>query len=260
MVVLECCVDSVASARAAQEGGADRLELCAALAVGGLTPSHGLITRVLSMAGSLPVLVLVRPRGGDFCYSTEELEVMAEDVRSAVALGAHGIVTGALEADGGMDVAAMTRLVACAGPVPVTFHRAIDVCSDALRAVEDCAAVGVRRILTSGQAATALAGASAIRDMVTAAGPHGIAVVAGGGVSEANVRALAEECGASEFHGSFTSPLSSRVCHRPAEHVPMASAAAMAALQSGTVLQADVERIRAVKSLLAELQPRSGVQ
>src|SRR2546425_4990959 len=172
-VLVEACVDSVESALAAARGGAHRIELCANLVEGGTTPSAGTLA-VCRARLEIPIFVLIRPRGGDFLYSAAELAVMLEDVRRAKETGAHGIVTGVLRADGEIDQDRTGELIAAARPLRVTFHRAFDVCRDAGRALETLIALGVERVLTSGQAATAPEGAEAIAGLVRrAAGQPG---------------------------------------------------------------------------------------
>lgn len=197
-MVVEACVDSVESALAAARGGAHRIELCANLIEGGTTPSAGTLA-VCRAALDIPIFVLVRPRGGDFLYSAAERAVMLEDIHRAKAAGAHGIVTGVLSADGAIDVDHSHELIAAARPLPVTFHRAFDVCRDASSALETLVALGVERVLTSGQAATAPEGAETIARLVRQAAGR-IGVLPGGGVTPDNVAALVRATGVTEVH------------------------------------------------------------
>ena len=175
---LEVCVDSTASALAAKRGGADRLELCADLIIGGTTPSLALVRQVKAETG-LPVRALLRPRFGDFCYDRYELAQMAETAAALVQAGADGIVTGVLTPEGELDVDALRPIYAAARaaakaagrPVVCTLHRAFDVCKDPFAALEAAKALNLGTILTSGQAASAPAGASLLRRLVEAAGP-----------------------------------------------------------------------------------------
>src|SRR5437773_991232 len=160
-ILVEACVDSVESALAAARGGAHRIELCASLVEGGTTPSAGTLA-VCRARLDIPIFVLIRPRGGDFLYSAAELAVMLEDIGRAKEAGAHGVVTGALRADGEIDADRTRELIAAARPLRVTFHRAFDVCRDAGRALETLIALGVDRVLTSGQAGTAPEGVETI--------------------------------------------------------------------------------------------------
>src|SRR2546426_8075116 len=205
-MLVEACVDSVESALAAARGGAHRIELCANLVEGGTTPSAGTLA-VCRARLEIPIFVLIWPRGGDFLYSAAELAVMLEDVRRAKETGAHGIVTGVLRADGEIDQDRTGELIAAARPLRVTFHRAFDVCRDAGRALETLIALGVERVLTSGQAATAPEGAEAIAGLVRRAAGR-IAVLPGGGVPEGNVAALGRGTGGTAEHvtGAGTHP------------------------------------------------------
>lgn len=219
MTVLEICVDSVASSLAAQAGGADRLELCANLVEGGVTPAMGLVRTVLRHV-QLPVHAMVRPRGGDFLYSAAEQEVMREDVLALKSAGVHGLVLGCLAADGGIDEGLLRELVSLASPLPVTFHRAIDVSRDPCKAVRACVRCGVQRILSSGGAVEALEGAGMLRMMLEAAGGK-CALAAGGGVTEANAAAIVAASGADEIHGSLRGLVPSAMGYRPARPIPM---------------------------------------
>jgi copper homeostasis protein len=197
-ILIEAAVESLEDARAAVKGGAHRLELCADLDAGGTTPSRDVIQSVLQHV-QIPVLVMIRPRAGDFLYSSADLDRMAMEIADAVALGAAGVVFGVLDASRHVDLAAVRRLVAVAQGKPVTFHRAIDDTVDRLRAVEELGAAGVSRILSSGGAATASDGAPALREMVQRADAK-LTIVAGGGVRGANVAELVRRSGVREVH------------------------------------------------------------
>lgn len=208
----EVCVDEVAGVLAAQTAGADRVELCCALVEGGLTPSAGLMEAALAVA-TIDVNVLIRPRGGDFVYDRHEVRAMLRDVEVAAGLGVAGVVIGALTEDGDVDVALCRELRAAARGLSVTFHRAFDMCRrplDALAAIVD---LGADRLLTSGQEASALAGAPLIADLVAAAGDR-LAVMPGGGVTERNVRRILDLTGAREVHFSARSTAESPMRHR----------------------------------------------
>lgn len=198
MVTTEVCVDSVAGAHAAARGGGDRIELCAALELGGITPSAGMLEAVVDL---LPTHVLIRCHGGDFTYDRAEVRVMAKDVELAIDRGATSVVVGALTQDGDIDVPAMTRLLGSAGEVPVTFHRAFDSVRDPLAALDDLLELGVSRLLTSGGAATALRGAELIAELVRRSGAE-LVILAGGGVTPDNAAQLLLATGAREVHFS----------------------------------------------------------
>ncbi|RZA17069.1 MAG: copper homeostasis protein CutC, partial [Lysobacteraceae bacterium] len=197
---LEIAADSLESALAAQSGGADRVELCANLAEGGVTPSWGTIAAARDRL-RVPLHVLVRARAGDFVYSSRELDAMRRDIEACTSLGCEGIVTGALTAGGVVDTPACRALVEAANGLEVTFHRAFDVLDDRAAALEAIIGLGCTRILTSGGADTAEAGAAVIAvDIARAAGRIGL--VAGAGVSPANIARVARTSGARDLHAS----------------------------------------------------------
>jgi copper homeostasis protein len=199
-IVLEACVDSLEAALAAEAAGADRIELCSALELGGITPSPALIHMVCARL-RIPVQVLLRPRGGGFVYSAAELEVMAADAAFIARQGASGLVTGALDSEGSLNQTAMQALIKAAGPVPVTFHRAFDQVADPRSTVRALVELGVERVLSSGQAASALGGGALLRDLQTEFGQE-IVIMPGGGVNADNLVELARITGCREFHFS----------------------------------------------------------
>jgi copper homeostasis protein len=194
---VEICVDSIGGAMAAERGGADRVELCANLLEGGTTPSAGCIK--LARRVKIGLYVMIRPRGGDFLYQPEELEVMREDIRMAKDLGADGVVLGCLTADGNIDRSQMEQLISLARPLKATFHRAFDMSADAARALEDLVDLGVDRVLTSGQESSALEGMEVIGALQKQAAGR-IRVMAGGGVTLRNVQRIVDATGISEVH------------------------------------------------------------
>ena len=199
MITVEICAPSLASARAAKEGGAQRVELCRDLPCGGLTPSESDIYECVHTLG-LRTHVLVRPRAGNFCYTAAEVAEMERTILRCKELGVHAVVVGFLTDDGRVDVALTRRMVQLAAPMEVTFHRAFDEArQDPLEALQAIASCGCTRLLTSGQAPTALEGADVIRRLV---GTTGVKILAGSGVTPLNVRELIERTGVAEVHGS----------------------------------------------------------
>jgi copper homeostasis protein len=242
----EACVESAEGVLAAIEVGADRIELCADLAVGGTTPDPALTEwAVREAAGRLAVHVLIRPRGGDFRYPAAEAEAMFAGIAAAKAAGADGIVLGALTADRTIDLDLCERLVAAARPASVTFHRAYDVTADPSSAFDDVLALGVDRLLTSGAGATALDGADLIADLVRRAGsqPGRVTILAGAGITAQNAAEIVRRTGVTELHfsgrtsGDVGQPLAARL------------AAIMAAAATGSCPQAgDALPLRAAAS------------
>lgn len=209
MTAVEICIDDVAGATIAEECGADRVEVCAALSEGGTTPSIGLVSTVLAEVSRIGVQVLIRPRAGDFVYSPAEVDVMLADIAAVRALPASaqvGFVVGALTAEGAIDTAVLSRLVTAAGRCPVTFHRAFDTLPDLPAALPVLISAGVSRVLTSGGAPTAAAGAAMLRSLVELAGDR-ITVLAGGSVRGSNVAPLVAETGVPEVHLRAASPV-----------------------------------------------------
>jgi len=201
-ILVEACVDSVASALAAERGGARRLELCDALFDGGTTPSAGMIA-ACKEAVSIPVFVMIRPRGGGFVYSDVERDVMRRDVVAARDLGADGVVIGGLRSDSSIDLGLVRCLGEAAHELPVTFHRAFDLTPDPQAALESLVDAGVQRVLTAGGASTAAEGASVLAKLVRQAGSR-LVVLAGGGVREENVQTLVSVAGVREVHVRLT--------------------------------------------------------
>ncbi len=197
-IALEVCVDSVESAVAADRGGADRVELCSSLCVGGVSPSDGLVAETCENV-RLKVHVLIRPRPGDFVFSPQEMKVMERDIRRAKELGAAGVVIGVLRDDRTVDAARTRALVEAARPLSITFHRAFDETRQPFRALELLAGLGIQRILTSGQRPNAIDGIDLLRDLIDHAGGR-IGILAGSGINATNVRQLVTEAGVREVH------------------------------------------------------------
>jgi copper homeostasis protein len=199
-ILLEVCVDSEHGLRAAIDGGADRIELCAALEVGGLTPSPGLMH--LAADCGVPTRAMIRPRSGAFLFSAGEAEMMLRDIDAARAAGLAGIVIGASGNDGRLDIALLDRLVRHGAGLGITLHRAIDLTPDPVAAVDIAIDLGIDTILTSGGAATAHVGATVIRAMNDRAGGR-IVIMAGSGVTADNAGEIVELTGVRAVHGSF---------------------------------------------------------
>lgn len=197
---IEICCGSIQSAANAKDGGAVRIELCQGLIEGGTTPSPATIEYAVKELG-LQVFVLVRPRGGDFCYNELEIKTMEEDVEFCKRAGVAGIVVGFLHPDGSIDTELTRRFVKLAAPLPVTFHRAFDRCPEPLKALEQIIDCGCARILTSGCKATAMEGANLLKQLVQQANGR-IKILAGSGVTPENAAALRKKTGAPEIHGS----------------------------------------------------------
>ena len=211
-VLLEICVDSVDSAVAAQKGGAHRIELCSSLMEGGVSPSAGLMSTVRGKV-SIDMHVMIRPRSGDFCYTDDEFESMRQDVLTAKQLEVNGIVFGILSEDGAVDFRRTRDLVELARPLKVTFHRAFDMSHDLNQSLEQIIRAGVDRVLTSGGEESAERGLAKIADLNWRASGR-IIVMAGGGVTERNVRRVVSETGVREVHASVRVPVSSPMRHR----------------------------------------------
>ncbi|MBR5920976.1 MAG: copper homeostasis protein CutC [Bacteroidales bacterium] len=197
---IEICCGSIQSAANAKAGGAVRVELCQGLVEGGTTPSPATIQYAVRELG-LKVFVLVRPRGGDFCYNELEVKTMEEDVAFCKEAEASGIVVGFLHPDGSIDTELTRRFVELSAPLPVTFHRAFDECADPLNALEQIIECGCARILTSGCKPTAIEGAEMLQQLVKQADGR-ITILAGSGVTPENAVTLREKTGVKEIHGS----------------------------------------------------------
>ena len=196
--LLEICVDSFESARRASENGADRLELCGNLLVGGVTPSPFLIEQVVSRI-STPVNVLLRPRFGDFCFTAEEKEVLLKEIEFCAQAKVNGVVIGALTPEGDLDVPFLSQCMAAAGDLEVTLHRCFDVCRDPYEALDTACDLGIQTILTSGLSATASLGIIQLKKLRKAAADR-IHLMAGSGVSARNIAMLHREAGICHFH------------------------------------------------------------
>ena len=199
-IKLEVCCGDMQSVLAAKEGGADRIELCQALEVDGLTPSAEMMAEAIGLG--IPVQVLIRPREGDFVYDEAEIETMLKEIRLAKRLGANGVVIGALKSDGSIDEETIRCLVSEATGMSITFHRAFDVCSQPTEALEQIVSLGCHRLLTSGQAPSAEQGIPLIKRLVEQSGGR-LIIMPGAGVNQENARRILSETGAHEIHGSL---------------------------------------------------------
>ena len=209
-LLLEISVQSAEAGLAAERGGADRIELCENLDVGGVTPS-GALMRAVRKQVRLPIFVMIRPRGGNFAYSNDEFVEMKRAIGIAKESGMDGVVLGVLKEDSGVDVGRTRELVEIARPLPVTYHRAFDECADLRRGLEDVIQTGAARILTSGGAAGALEGALLLAELVAAAGDR-IIIVPGAGINDSNILQVVQHTGAREFHSGLSTVLPYSSC------------------------------------------------
>lgn len=198
---IEACCPDLSSVRTAVQAGAGRIELCEELGIGGVTPSETFLRQALDVAGRVPVNVLIRPRGGNFVYTPDEVEQMLRSIRMCRAAGANGVVIGALWADGSVDIGTVSRLVHEAEGLDITFHRAFDESADLAKALEDIIGLGIKRILTSGGCPTAYLGRFVLRDLVMQAAGR-ITIMPGCGILPSNLNEIATITAATEFHGS----------------------------------------------------------
>lgn len=248
---LEVCVDSVESALAAQAGGADRLELCADLMVGGTSPTPALIREVLA-AVNIPVNVLLRPRFGDFCYTDAEKRVQLGEIEDCRALGINGLVLGTLTEEGELDKDFLKECVRAAGDKHLTLHRAFDVAKDPFKALEDAVELGFDTILTSGQQSSADKGAELLGRLVQKAGDR-ITILAGAGVGPDNLELLAAQ-GVRNFHTSGKKLVESPMKYRR-EGVPMGLPLADEFQRSYT----DENTIRRIRAMLNEIDAKNNL-
>ena len=250
-LILEICIDSVESARAAQAGGADRVELCSSLEIGGLTPSDSLLQSVRA-ALKIDIFAMVRPRGGSFVYSQAEFQEMLSSIRHVRDLGANGVVLGALTPECTIDREMLAELVAVARPMRVTFHRAFDACKNLDEALELVIAAGADRVLTAGGSGSASQALPQLRKLVESAGNR-IAILAGGGVRESNVRELVSATGVHEVHSSmgFSEADAKRATSSTSLHTS-------GNITAGRFVVSERD-VRAMRDALADLRAESGV-
>ena len=198
---IEVCSTSLDDAREAETGGAIRIELCSAITCGGVTPSHGLIKSVVDATLNLDINVLIRAREGGFCYTEAEVEAMCQDIEFCRKAGVHGVVIGALTANGDINMEACQKMVAAAGEMSITFHRAFDICREPLVALEQIISLGCHRLLTSGQQSSAEQGAEFIAELVKRAAGR-IIIMPGAGINPKNIAAIEQKTAATEFHST----------------------------------------------------------
>lgn len=213
--ILEVCVDSAESAEAAAKGGADRVELCGNLVIGGTTPETDLFEKIRSLI-DIKINVLIRPRYGDFLYTEYEFDIISRSVERFRKMGANGVVIGCLCPDGSLDTERMKRLVELAGPVDVTLHRAFDMCRDPYKTLEQVKELGIRTILTSGQQESSWAGRELLAGLVKESGGK-VDIMAGGGVDAGIIRKLIHATGAGSYHMSGKMVLDSGMTYRRQE-------------------------------------------
>lgn len=220
-MILEICTDTLASTRIAEQAGADRIELCADLCVGGTTPSAGLVKLVKKQV-KCPIAMMIRPRSGDFCYTNDEIETMKEDIIFAKENNIEAVVFGVLTADGEIDTKIMAELIRIARPMEVACHRAFDMTKDAIRSLDKLMELGVDRLLTSGFTNVAPEGMAVLKALVSHAEDK-ISIMPGGGVNKNNINQLISESGAKEFHLSGKKAIESQMQFRK-EGISMGSA------------------------------------
>lgn len=243
---LECCVDSVESAIAAKKGGADRLELCSALVIGGLSPSQALYRKIREQA-DIPIRVLLRPRFGDFCYTDYEHEILKEEVRSFLKLGADGIVIGTMKPDGTLNLEQMKELMEEAQGMTVTLHRAFDMCQDPFQTLEEAKRIGIHTILTSGQKNVCTEGMDLLKELVEQAQGK-TEILVGGGVDASVLPVLAEKTKAKAFHMSGKVSIESEMQYRK-QDVSMG----VASVSEYEIWRTSEKRIREARRVLDHL-------
>lgn len=244
--ILECCVDSVESAIEAEKGGANRIELCSALVIGGLSPSKALFEKVKESV-NIKIHVLLRPRFGDFCYTEFEHEIIKQEIRMFRELGADGIVIGTLKPDGSLNLEQMKELVEAANGMSITLHRAFDMCADPFKTLEDVKSLGIHTILTSGQKNSCIDGKELLGQLVEKSN-GAVDVLIGGGVDVSVIPALYESTGATSYHMSGKITLDSEMQYRK-EDVSMG----VASMSEYQIWRTSAERVAKVKEILEKL-------
>ncbi len=245
--ILECCVDSVESAIAAGVGGANRLELCGNLIIGGTTPDINLFLAIREKV-PLKIHVLIRPRFGDFCYTDEEFSIMKKDIEMFKEHGADGVVIGALNQDGSLNIGEMKELVSAAGDMSVTLHRAFDVCRDPFKTLQEAKNLGIQTILTSGQKNNCFDGKELIKQLVEKADGK-LDILVGSGVKDTIIKEMAAVTKAKSFHMSGKVELDSAMTYRK-EDVSMG----LPLMSEYTIFRTDANEIAKVKNALCSYE------
>ena len=244
---VEICVDNLESVITANQFPIDRIELCSALAVGGLTPNLGFIQQAQQIS-TIPLALMIRPRAGDFLYSEDEIQIMLNDIATAKQLGIQAVVFGALSANGEIDLATMELLVKASQGMEITFHRAFDLCKDPFVALEQLIDLGCHRILTSGQAETAFDGIPVIQQLVKQANGR-IQIMAGCGINADNVKQIIEQTQVPEIHFSAKGQRKSLM--------NSTSSATMGSLSQDNVL--DVADEKKIREILCHITKQKGI-
>lgn len=240
---LECCVDSVESALFAKEGGADRLELCANLVIGGTTPTLALFEQIRQHT-DIRIHALIRPRFGDFLYTEQEAAVICREITAFRQAGAEGVVIGSLNPNGSLNQEQMKRFIDCSGDMSITLHRAFDMCRDPFAELETARSLGVHTILTSGQAPSCLDGIQRMKELTAAAGDS-ITILAGAGINASAVKKLLKETNLIAFHMSGKKVLDSGMIYRN----PSVSMG-LPGMSEYSIWQTDPNAVREVRELL----------
>lgn len=243
MIELEVCANSVPSCIAAEKGGAHRIELCAGLSDGGLTPSCGFMKTAVQEC-RLPIFPIIRPRGGDFLYDTYELQQMTEDIRRLGELNVGGFVFGVLTSEGELDLEANSRLLEASNGRPCTLHRAFDMVRDPMKALDEAIRLGFSRILTSGGALSALEGSTLLKELVRESRGR-ITIMAGSGVRPENALQIVSQTGVTALHGTLQSTYESGMIYRN----PRVSMGGDASESEYTLKATDEKKVRALISL-----------
>lgn len=244
--ILECCVDSVESAIEAEKGGANRIELCSALVIGGLSPSKALFEKVRENV-KIKIHVLLRPRFGDFFYTEFEHEIIKQEIRMFKELGADGVVIGTLKPDGTLNLEQMRELVEEAEGMSITLHRAFDMCKDPMQTLEETKQLGIHTILTSGQKNSCIDGKELLGKLVESANGE-VDILIGGGVDVSVIPELYQTTGATSYHMSGKITLDSEMQYRK-DDVSMG----VASISEYQIWRTSAERVRKVKDTLESL-------